>query len=350
MVKAVKRIAVLTGGGDCPGLNAAIRAVVRAAWKEHIEVYGVERGFQGFENNNIRKIHREDIYNIISHGGTFLKSSRFNPFQNAGAVPTLKKRMREHKLDGLVVIGGDGSLGIAKDLWDKYKFPVLGIPKTIDNDVYGTEFTIGFHTAVQTAVENMDRLITTAESHNMIMIVEVMGRHCGLLAAHAGLAAGAEYVLIPEIKSKIGDLVSQIEYRHKHGRNSSLIVVAEDAQIYDEKGQILAQTGTVVDQYGKLKLGGIAWSLKEILEDRLDFEIRCAVLGHVQRGGTPIAFDRYLATLMGNEAVNLVIKNNWGKLIAYEKSRIVNKPLGIVRKGVKRVPKSLFDVAQTYFG
>ncbi len=350
MVKAVKRIAVLTGGGDCPGLNAAIRAVVRAAWKEHIEVYGVERGFQGFETNNIRKLHREDIYNIISQGGTFLKSSRFNPFQNTGAVTTLKKRMREHKLDGLVVIGGDGSLGIAKDLWDKYKFPVVGIPKTIDNDVYGTEFTIGFHTAVQTAVENMDRLITTAESHNLIMIVEVMGRHCGLIAAHAGLAAGAEYVLIPEIKSKISDLVSQIEYRHKHGRNSSLIVVAEDAQIYDEAGKIMARTGTVVDQYGKLKLGGIAWRLKEILEKRMDYEIRCAVLGHVQRGGTPIAFDRYLATLMGNEAVKLIVKNNWGKLIAYEKSRIVTKQIGVVRKGVKRVPKSLFDVAQTYFG
>lgn len=350
MTKKIKRIAILTGGGDCPGLNAAIRAVARSAWKENIEVFGVERGFQGFENNKIRKLVREDVYNMISQGGTFLKSSRFNPFQNAGAVNTLKKRMREHKLEGLVVIGGDGSLGIAKDLWDKYKFPVIGIPKTIDNDVYGTEFTIGFQTAVQTAVENMDRLVTTAESHNMIMIVEVMGRHCGLLAAHAGIAAGAEYVLIPEIKSKIGELVKQIQYRHTHGRNSSLIVVAEDAQIYDDNGQILAQTGTVVDQYGKLKLGGIAWRLKEILEDRMNYDVRCAVLGHVQRGGTPIAFDRYLATLMGNEAVKRLVKNQWGKLIAYEKGNVAVKPIGIVRKGEKRVPKSLFDVAQTYFG
>lgn len=350
MKKNIKRLAILTGGGDCPGLNAAIRAVVRSAWKENIEVFGVERGFLGFQNNHIRKISRQDVYNIISQGGTFLKSSRFNPFQNDGAMPILKKRMKEHKLDGLVVIGGDGSLGIAKDLWDKFKFPVIGIPKTIDNDVYGTEFTIGFQTAVQTAVENMDRLITTAESHNMVMIVEVMGRHCGLLAAHAGLASGAEYVLIPEIKSKIDDLVSQIEYRHKNGRNSSLIVVAEDAQIYDDSGQVMAQTATVVDQYGKIKLGGIAWRLKDILEDRLNFDIRCAVLGHVQRGGTPIAFDRYLATLMGNEAVQQIVQNKWGKLIAYEKSRVVAKPIGVVRKGVKRVPKSLFDVAQTYFG
>lgn len=349
MTKA-KRIGILTGGGDCPGLNAAIRAVVRSAMKNGIEVYGIHQGFKGFATNKIKKLTRKDVSHIISRGGTILQSSRFNPFENEGAVAILKKRVREHKLDGLVVIGGDGSLGIANDLWKKFKFPVVGIPKTIDNDVFGTSTTIGFHTAVQTAVENIDRLETTAESHNFIMIVEVMGRHCGSIAANAGLASGAEFILIPEIKSQLDELVLQIKDRHKHGRNSSLIVVAEDAQVYDKKGQIVAHSETITDQYGKLKLGGIGWKLKDLLEERLPWEIRCAVLGHVQRGGTPVAFDRYLATLMGHAAVEQIKKQNWGKLIAFEDGHIKVKTIATVRKGVKKVSPKLFDVAQTYFG
>lgn len=348
-MKKIKRVGILTGGGDCPGLNAAIRAVVRSGMNAGVEVYGVENGFLGFEKNNIKLLQKKDVANVISQGGTFLKSSRFNPFQHKGSVEKIKKRMQEHQLQGLVVIGGDGSLGIAKDLHAQ-KIPVIGIPKTIDNDVYGTEFTIGFHTAVQTAVENIDRLVTTAESHDFIMIVEVMGRHCGYIAAYAGLATGAEYILVPEIKSQIDDLVEQIHLRHRSGRKSSIIVVAEDAKIFDRGGEIVAHSQSVEDEYGKLKLGGIGWKLKDLLEDRLHYETRCTVLGHVQRGGSPIAFDRYLATLMGHEAIQQIQKNSWGHLIAYERGHMKVKPIGIVRKGKKKIPQKLFDVAQTYFG
>lgn len=344
-----KRIGILTGGGDCPGLNAAIRAVVRSAENRGIEVFGIEQGFLGFQNNKIHKFCRQDLSGIISRGGTILKSSRFNPYANAGALQKLKAQLKANKIEALVVIGGDGSLGIAKDLFEKDKIPTIGIPKTIDNDVYGTE-SIGFDTAVQTAMENIDRLQSTAESHNMIMLVEVMGRHSGALAAHAGLAGGAEFILVPERKSHIKDLVKQIKARHKAGRNHSVIVVAEDAKIYDESGEILAQTTTLEDQYGKQKLGGVVWRIREILEPHLDYEMRCVVLGHVQRGGSPTAQDRFMATLMGHEAVEQISQKNFGKLIAFERGSIRVKDLSVVRKGKKQLSPKVFDVAQTYFG
>lgn len=350
MKKKLKRIAVLTGGGDCPGLNAAIRAVTRSAYEQGVEVFGVEHGFQGFYKNRIRRLDLKEVSGILTRGGTILKSSRFNPFKNKEWLAAYQRRVKEHKLDGIVVIGGDGSLGVALDSWRKLKIPTIGIPKTIDNDVYGTDFTIGFHTAVDTAVDAIDKLHTTAESHDFIMIVELMGRHCGMLAAFAGLAGGADFILVPEKPVTVNQIVGAIRDRHARGKNFSIIVCAEDAKLYDENNKIIAETPTTRDDYGKIKMGGVSYLIKEHLDQRLGFETRCVVLGHVQRGGIPSPMDRLIATQMGYKAIELAMKGQWGKLVALENGEIVAKNLGVVRQGVKRMSDHIYQVAQTFFG
>lgn len=344
----LKRIAVLTGGGDCPGLNAAIRAVAKTANKNGIEVLGVQQGFKGFFENQVYPLHMVEVSGIMTRGGTILKSSRFNPFRTKDIMNEYKRCLDYYEIDALAVIGGDGSLGIALDTWKKLKFPVVGIPKTIDNDVYGTDFTIGFQTAVQTAVDAIDKLHTTAESHDFIMVVEVMGRHCGYIAGYSGLAGGADFVMTPEKKVQVKEIVETIKHRLEKGKNSSIIVVAEDAKLYDKK-KIIAQTQTVKDEYGKIKLGGVGWKVRDILAYELGVEARCAVLGHVQRGGTPTAFDRVLATQMGYEAVQQLMQGNYGKLIAMEKGAIVPKDLAMVRKGKKRIDSKFVEMASTFY-
>jgi phosphofructokinase-like protein len=348
--KKVKRLGVLTGGGDCPGLNAAIRSVTRTANHYGIEVYGIERGFQGFYTDNIRKLDMKEVSGILTRGGTILKSSRFNPFKKDEWLAAYQKRFKQYKLDGLVVIGGDGSLGVALDSWKKLNIPTIGIPKTIDNDVFGTDFTIGFHTALDTAVDAIDKLHTTAESHDFVMIVELMGRHCGMLAAYAGLAGGADFILVPEKPVTINEIVHSIRERHSHGKNFSIIVAAEDAKVLDDSGKTLAETPTIVDDYGKIKMGGVSYKIKNLLDQRLGFETRCVVLGHVQRGGVPSSIDRLLATQMGYKAVEMAMAGRWGKLIAYDQGEVVAKPLDIVRKGLKRMPPRIYTVANTFFG
>lgn len=349
-MKKTRRIGVLTGGGDCPGLNAAIRAVTRTAESLGIEVYGVEHGFQGFHTGQVGRLDLIEVSGILARGGTILKSSRFNPFKNPEHLKIYRERVREHELDGLVVIGGDGSLGVALDSWRKLKIPTIGIPKTIDNDVYGTDYTIGFHTAVDTAVDAIDKLHTTAESHDFVMIVELMGRHCGMLAAYAGIAGGADFILVPEKKVSVGEVVYAVRERRERGKNFSIIVAAEDARLYDGKGKIIAETPTIRDDYGKIKMGGIGWHIKAILDKALTgFETRCVVLGHVQRGGVPNAVDRLLATRMGHAAVELAARGRWGKLVAVDKGQIVAKDLAVVRGGMKRLPDRIYDVAKTFF-
>lgn len=347
-MKKAKRIAILTGGGDCPGLNAAIRSVTKNARAQGIEVMGVERGFQGIHDGKLVRLSDFDVSGIIDRGGTILRSSRFNPFSDKKQLATFEQRMGEHQIDGLVVIGGDGSLGVALDCWTKLKIPVIGIPKTIDNDVYGTDFTIGFQTAVQTAVDAIDKLHTTAESHDFVMVVELMGRHCGFLACYAGLASGADLILVPEQKNHLEEIVQVLMHRNMKGKNYSIVVVAEDAKIYD-KGKLVASTPSIRDNYGKIKLGGIGWLVRELLQERLGYETRCTVLGHVQRGGSPVASDRIMATQMGYVAVEMILKGTWGKLIAYEKGLVRAKPLASVRDGEKRLSERDFNMARVFF-
>lgn len=344
-----KKLAILTGGGDCPGLNAAIRAVVKAAQHEGIRVFGFEQGFLGLYENEAHEMTNQEVSGILPRGGTILRSSRFNPFKGKKILNTCLENFRRQEFSGLIVIGGDGSLSIAYDLHVKHKIPVNGIPKTIDNDVFGTDRTIGFYTAVQTAMEAIDKLHTTAESHNFIMIVEVMGRHCGYIAAFAGIAGGADYVMIPETRVKLGDLMKSIEDRYRMGKNFSIIVVAEDAKLVDEKGRVLAQAKSLRDEYGKIKLGGIGAQIKDILQDKLGYEARYTNLGHVQRGGSPVALDRYLATAFGVEAASLAKKNRWGHLIAYVNGHVAVRDLGIVRQGHKRLPREIYELAKVFF-
>jgi len=345
-----KKLAVLTGGGDCPGLNAAIRSVVKAAQKTDIKVYGIEEGFLGLYEDHIHEMTNYEVSGVLPRGGTILRSSRFNPFKDDKVLSKCLDVYNAHKFDGLIVIGGDGSLGIANDLYQKKKFPVIGIPKTIDNDVFGTDRTIGFNTAVQTAMEAIDRLHTTAESHNFIMIVEVMGRHCGYLAAFSGISGGADFILVPEVDVKLSEVVSSIRLRHKRGKNFSILVVSEDANIFDDNGVRLAETKTVVDEYGKIKLGGIGYQVKQLLQKELGFETRYTNLGHVQRGGSPIAVDRLLATWYGSYAVDLAVKGDWGKLVAYVDNQVVAKDISVVREGKKQLPQKFYDLAKLFFG
>jgi 6-phosphofructokinase 1 len=346
----LQRLAILTGGGDCPGLNAAIRAVTRASLHEDVEVFGIEEGFLGLYENRIHKIDLKEVSGILPRGGTFLRSSRFNPFKDEKILKQCLKNFNKNAFDGLIAIGGDGSLGIALDLWRKHKMPINAIPKTIDNDVFGTDRTIGFHTAVQTAVDAIDKLHTTAESHNFIMVVELMGRHCGYIAAHAGIAGGADFILIPEVKVTLDKIVNSIKERHARGKNFSIVVVAEDAKVFDQKGKVIADTPTLKDEYGKIKLGGMGKLVADLLSDKLGFEARYTNLGYVQRGGSPVAFDRILATSMGCAAVELAIEGRWGNLVAFDGGNVVAKDLGVVREGKKQLPLSYYQMAEMFFG
>lgn len=343
------RLAILTGGGDCPGLNAAIRAVTKSSWNEGFEVYGIHEGFWGLDNNVIRLIQPQEVSGILPKGGTILRSSRFNPFKNKNSVERCLKNFQKNKLDGLIVIGGDGSCGVALDFWKQHQLPLNAIPKTIDNDVYGTDRTIGFYTAVQTAVDAIDKLHTTAESHNFIMVIELMGRHCGFLAAYAGLAGGADFILVPEVQVKESDLIRSLKNRHKRGKNFSIVVVAEDAKLLDENGKIIVSSPTIIDQYGKKKLGGIGNTICDIIKDKLGYETRYTNLGYVQRGGSPSAVDRLLATSFGCAAVELTTKNVWGTLLAYDRNRIVAKDLSVVRDGQKQLPMSFYNMSKKFF-
>lgn len=347
--KQKKRIGILTGGGDCPGLNAAIRAVVKSADIENIDVYGIEEGFWGLCQNHVKKINMKQVSGILPKGGTILRSSRFNPFKEKKILATCLANFKKYRFDGLIVIGGDGSLGIASDLWKKEGVPIVGIPKTIDNDIYGTERTIGFYTAIQTAMEAIDKLHTTAESHNFIMVLELMGRHCGYLATYAGIAGGADYILVPEIKTSVTKLVRTIKDRHRRGKNFSIVVVAEDAKLYDDKGNVIAETKTIRDDYGKIKLGGIGDMVKDILQKKTGYETRYTNLGYVQRGGSPNVMDRLFATFLGCAAVDLVVKNRWGYLLAGEHGKIVPKPLSVVHTGIKKLPRRDYERASRFF-
>lgn len=341
------KIAVLTGGGDCPGLNAAIHAIAKAAWAKGHEVHGVLEGWAGLSKRKSIKIRPQDISGILPLGGTILGTARINPLKSEKSILAAEKFFRDQKFDAMISIGGEGTLQIA-DAFYKRGMPVICIPKTIDNDTWGTDYSIGFDTAVHIATEAIDRLRTTAESHDRVMIVEVMGRHAGWIALYSGLAGGANAILIPEKVFPISKLISIIKDRKRRGRHFSIFVVSEDAKIELEDKKIL-KTPSTRDEYGDIKLGGIGEALASELKKRDYPEVRVTVLGHVQRGGTPTAFDRVLASRLALKAVELAHKKNFGKLVVLSGNEIKTIPIRQSSGKVKTVDKEQQRVAEAFF-
>ena len=341
------RIGVLTGGGDCPGLNAVIRAVVRKA----VDVYGDELvgfrdGWRGVLEDAFDELTIESTRGILPRGGTILGSSRTNPYKREDGVERVRQTFETHELDGLIVIGGEDTLGVANRLGGE-GIRVIGVPKTIDNDLGATEVTFGFDTALSIATEAIDRLHTTAESHNRILVVEVMGRTAGWIALHAGVAGGADVILIPEIPFDIDEACRLIRRRHERGRYFSIVVAAEGAM--PREGTMTVSQGEV-DEFGHPRLGGIGYALEREIEQRTGYETRATVLGHVQRGGTPTPFDRVLATRLGLRAIDAAHDGAWGMMAALRSTRIEMVPLAEAVAEVRRVPVEEYERFGVLFG
>ena len=339
------KIGVLTGGGDCPGLNPVIRAVVRTALRENFETIGIQWGWKGLVENITMPLNMSTVSGILHRGGTILGSSRTNPYKDPKSLEKLKQNWKALKLDALVAIGGEDTLGVATKLC-KEGFPIVGVPKTIDNDLSGTDFTFGFDTAVNIAMEAIDRLHSTAESHQRVLVVEVMGRHAGWIALHSGIAGGADIVLIPEVPIKIAEVVDAIKKRNERGKNFSIIVVAEGAKF--DGNEVLLESK--LDDFGHVRLGGIGEALARKIEQLTGHETRVAVLGHIQRGGTASAFDRMLGTRFGEKAVQLVKQGLFGHMVALRGNDIIPIKIEEATSKLKTVDPAFYDMAKTFFG
>ncbi len=344
--KKKKRIAILTGGGDCPGINAVIRAVAKKAISEKdMAVIGIKDGYVGLVHNRYRKLTYNNVSGILTLGGTILGTSKkANPYRYAtkrGKKLTFKdlsnlaiKNLKRLDLTSLVCIGGDGTLGIAYRLF-KDGVPVVGVPKTIDNDIRGTDITFGFDTAVQIAVEGIDRIHSTAQSHHRIMIVEVMGHKAGWLALHSGVASGGDIILVPEIPYDIDIIAEKVKERHRKGKRFSIVVVAEGAK---PKGGKIAIQRIVKESADPIRLGGIGFVLGEQIEKTTGLETRTVVMGHLQRGGTPTPFDRILATRLGTRAVDMIENKEFGYMVGVKKDSLIKVSLKKVAGGPRTVP------------
>jgi ATP-dependent phosphofructokinase / diphosphate-dependent phosphofructokinase len=340
-------IGLLTGGGDCPGLNAVIRAVVRKGVEAHGDrIIGFRDGWRGLLEDSFVELTVESTRGILPRGGTILGSSRTNPYKHDGGPDLVRATMQRHGIDGLIAIGGEDTLGAASRLFDD-AVNVIGVPKTIDNDLGATDVTFGFDTALHVATEAIDRLHTTAESHNRILVVEVMGRNAGWIALHSGLAGGADVILIPEIPFDIDDVCRLIRRRHERGRYFSIVVAAEGAR--PEEGTMAVSEGQL-DEFGHPRLGGIGQRLEREIEQRTGFETRATVLGHVQRGGTPTAFDRVLATRLGLAAIDAAHAGSWGMMTALASTEIRLVSLADAVAEVRRVPVEEYQRYGTLFG
>ena len=341
------RIGVLTGGGDCPGLNAVIRAIVRKGINAHgHEFVGFRYGWAGVLKNEAAELTLDSTRGILHRGGTILGSSRTNPYKVDGGVDQVREAMRARNLDALIPIGGEDTLGVAGKLHAD-GISVVGVPKTIDNDLAATDFTFGFQTAVQIATDAIDRLHTTAESHNRVIIIEVMGRHAGWIAVYSGMAGGADVILIPERPFNIDRVCEHIQRRHSKGSTFSIVVVAEGATPEDG-GQVTEHQDT--DAFGHVRLGGIAVELEKAIESRTGYESRMTILGHVQRGGTPLAYDRVLGTRFGVAAVDAANEGDFGKMVALRGTRIERVPLAEALAEPKLVDPELYETAAVFFG
>jgi ATP-dependent phosphofructokinase / diphosphate-dependent phosphofructokinase len=342
------RVGILTGGGDCPGLNAVIRAAVRVGERVHgDELVGFVDAWDGVMERRTVDLSVESMRGTLPRGGTVLGTRRGSPFDVEGGVEMVAGTFTDLGIDGLIVIGGNGSLSVACRLQREHGLPIVGVPKTIDNDVVGTDVTFGFNTAVQIATDAIDRLHTTAESHDRVMVVEVMGRHSGWIATHAGIAGGAAAVLIPELPFDIDELCARLTRRHERGRYASIVVVAEGAE---PKVGTLEMESKVYDRFGHVVLGGVATRIAEAIGERTGFEARVVQLGHVQRGGTPTAFDRVLSTRYGVGAIEAVHVRAWGKMTVLRGDRIELEDLSVAVGKTRPVDVALFrDVAEPFF-
>jgi ATP-dependent phosphofructokinase / diphosphate-dependent phosphofructokinase len=343
------RLGLLTGGGDCPGLNAVIRAVVRrGATAGGNSFLGFRHGWAGVLEDDAIELTLETTAGILPRGGTILGTSRTNPFaQGAEGTAKVAATLRSREVDALVPIGGEDTLGVALRLHED-GIPVVGVPKTIDNDLGGTDLTFGFQTAVQIATDAIDRLHSTAESHNRVIVVEVMGRHAGWIATYAGMAGGADAILVPERPFDIDEVAARLQRRHQRGRSFSIVVVAEGATPLEETLQIDA--GGSTDAFGHARLGGIGVTLEGEIERRTGFETRVTILGHVQRGGTPAAFDRVLATRFGVAAFDAAAAGHFGTMVALRGTAIVEVALAQALSGPKLLDPALYETAQLFFG
>jgi phosphofructokinase-like protein len=342
------RIGVLTGGGDCPGLNAVIRAIVRRGIDGHGHaIIGFRDGWRGPLENAYEELTIESTRGILPRGGTILRSSRTNPFKHDDGPVRVREHMETLNLNGLIAIGGEDTLGAAARLHGEHGLPVIGVPKTIDNDLGGTDMTFGFDTAVQIATDAIDRLHTTAESHNRVMIVEVMGRHAGWIALYSGLAGGADVILIPERPFDIDEVCRLIRRRHSRGRFFSIVVVAEGALPQEGSMETVASGE---DEFGHVRLGGIGQRLEQEIESRTGYESRATVLGHIQRGGTPTAFDRVLATRLGVAAVDAANEGSWGAMPALRGTRIQLVALSEAVADLRTVAPEDYAAAEVFFG
>jgi 6-phosphofructokinase 1 len=343
-----ERIGILTGGGDCPGLNAVIRAVVRCAGRDGIEVLGIKNGWRGLVEDDVEVLTRKQVTGILPRGGTILGTSRLNPATDPQMIEQLLANWKKYELSSLIVVGGDGSLSAARDLWRDYQLPVVGIPKTIDNDISGTDFTFGFDTAVSVVTDAVDRLHSTAESHHRVMVIEVMGRHTGWIAAYGAIAGGADMVLVPEHPFRLTEVCGVLQHRRDEGRAFSIIVIAEDAHPHPDEPFLDRETSEQI--YRHEQLGGIGNVLAHEIERCTTIETRVTKLGYVQRGGSPTAFDRVLATRFGIKAHDMTRAREWGRMAALRGSRIISIPLDEAVNDIRRLDEDIYRVAEIFFG
>ncbi|NNF11206.1 MAG: 6-phosphofructokinase [Acidimicrobiia bacterium] len=337
---------VLTAGGDCPGLNAVVRAtVVRAIERHDAEVVGILNGWEGLMEGRTRPLDRDDVRGILARGGTILGTSRLDPYVHGDGFESVRKTLESNDMDALVVIGGDGTLRTAMQLYEDGGLPVVGVPKTIDNDIDATDVTFGFDTAVQIATEAIDRIATTAEAHNRVMLVEVMGRTKGWIAAYSGIAAGADAIIIPEVDYDLDTIAKIIRKRHRRGHTYSVVVIAEGVE--PPAGLEVEER---IDQFGFKRLGGVAYTVGHEIERLTGFETRVTVLGHLQRGGTPSATDRVLATRFGVKAADLAAEGTFGTMVALRGTEMVAVPIADACATIRGVPDQIYDVAETFFG
>jgi ATP-dependent phosphofructokinase / diphosphate-dependent phosphofructokinase len=341
------KVGILTGGGDCPGLNAVIRAVARRSFTRGHEVVGVREGWRGLVDGYFEPLGGAEISGLLPRGGTILGTSRTNPYRLDGGVEAVLERFAAEGFDALVAIGGEDTLGVAARLHAEHELPVVGVPKTIDNDLSGTDYTFGFDTAVYICTEAIDRLHTTAESHNRVMVLEVMGRHTGWIAVVSGIAGGADVILIPEHPVSIEDACKEIQSRHDRGKDFSIVVVSEG---YELEGS--DEDGGEVDEFGHVRLSerGVGARVAHAIEQRTGFETRVTVLGHVQRGGSPTPRDRVLATRYGLKAADLVHEGRFGRMAALRGDSIVDVSLEEATAELKTVPEDWYEVARAFFG
>ena len=343
---AIKKIGILTGGGDCPGLNAVIRAVVYKASENNWEVLGIRYGWKGMLTADAIPLQKKDVEGILPMGGTILKTSRTNPYKVEGGAEKVIENAKKLGIDCLVAVGGEDTLGVANKL-TKAGFHCVGVPKTIDNDLGATDYTFGYQTAVQIATDAMDRLHTTANSHDRVIVCEIMGRHAGWMAADSGTAASANWIYIPEQKGSVDDCCNMLKMRYARGERSAIIAVAEGAEFSDLDVNAAAQS---TDAFGHVILGGVGETLAKEIEKRTGFETRHVVLGHTQRGGTPLAYDRILGTRLGVKAVEMIAAGQFAMMASLRGEHIEAVPIEEAVKTLKTVPAQYFEVARTFQG